>query len=336
MEQQSRKNIGYQFEDKAIAAFQNAGWDVCSSQNQTHDITLFFNNEVCGYVDLFYNLDEERFERKLKKAKQFAYSCKPSLFIVTNLVSFYVSRNGGPFEKTYYMPTPTGVIFDVLNNGKEKNKHIVSDPFSIKFYKGSEADINQKELNEQVEWREWSIKQCQKDFGDKLWNKLGIHAQEHLISSTCLFEKSKELGIDISIIIFGLAETLEDELKDKIFNDFNESIKDKLDSYKKSFDEQYVAKWKNEHYVPARMCITKLKYIGIRNPKGISKDLSAYLFGSWDIFGLSKEEAIENAYDFIDIRNDRGHGTLEYEAKKYQEVRNKTKNVLGWFIGCMR
>ena len=334
MEQQSRKNIGYQFEDKAIAAFQNAGWDACSSQNQIHDITLFFNNEEFGFVDLFYNLNEERFESKLKRAKQFVSTSKPNLFIVTNLVSFYVSRNGGPFEKTYYMPTPKGVTFSVLNNSKEKS--IVSDPFSIKFYRGPEDDINQKEINEQLGWREWSIKQCQKDFGKNVWEKLDLHTQEHLISSTCLFEKSKELGIDIGSIIFGLAESFECEIKKKIFNNFNSLIKPKLDSFKDWFDDNYVDALKNGNFVPVSECVRKMEYIGYRNPRGISKELADYLFEEWDILGLSKKEFINNAKDLIKVRNNMGHGSVEYESKKYQEAHNKTKYVLRWFIDCMR
>ena len=90
-----------EIEKMAVAVFENQGWKVNlggRTTNMACDLVLSAGNRIYGYVDLFINLNDKGIARKLNIAKKFISENKPRFYIITNLVTYYVSTDGGPFE----------------------------------------------------------------------------------------------------------------------------------------------------------------------------------------------------------------------------------------------
>ncbi len=174
------------------------------------------------------------------------------------------------------------------------------------------------------------FKQCKKEFGEKLWNCLDGETQELIIGSFADFEHQKKNKLNVSSSFSSIASSFEAELKSKIFNDFNTVIKEKIDNYNEKFDQQYVDALTFGNFVPAAMMVSKLKYM--KSPKGISKDLRSFLEDYWDIYSLSDDNKIDEAFELISVRNDNAHGSTNKQYDQWQEVKEMTVRVLRWFI----
>ena len=173
--------------------------------------------------------------------------------------------------------------------------------------------------------------QCKEEFGDNLWNYLEDNTRELIIGSFADIDHQKEHNLNASSSFSNIASSLESELKSKIFNDFNAYLKKRIDKYSDDYDRQYLeALNSDEGFVPAAMMVRKLKYM--KNPKGISKDLRNFLEGCWNIYSLSDDDKINDAFSLIKIRNDNADGTINKQYDEWSNTEKLTIKVLRWFI----
>ena len=102
-----------EIEEKARQLFESVDWQVKMSEpvllDNKHlmpDITLYYNNELFGFVELYKGASPEMLAKKLNAIREYFTVLKPKIMVVTNLFSYYVSFFGEPFQKMMYVPTP--------------------------------------------------------------------------------------------------------------------------------------------------------------------------------------------------------------------------------------
>lgn len=176
------------------------------------------------------------------------------------------------------------------------------------------------------------IRECELDFGKELWDHLDETNTKELIISSCAdIVNEKRNHTNASSSFFNMALSMESELKTKIFNDFNSSIKDKIDSFTDPYDKEYVNGLKSKTgFVPVAQMLYKLKYL--KNTGGIPEELRNYLSADWDISSLSNKKAIERAFELAAIRNNNGHGVTNFAYDDWPKVKQLAIKVLDWFI----
>ena len=99
---------GNEIEKLAIERFEQAGWLVKNengSKRTMYDLALYDGEKFYGYVEIYKNLRPEIIVKKLMQGKAILDKEPPKIFIFTNLISYYVSYFGKPFEKIYHVPT---------------------------------------------------------------------------------------------------------------------------------------------------------------------------------------------------------------------------------------
>lgn len=192
---------------------------------------------------------------------------------------------------------------------------------------------NKKDTSEKKKY----IEICKKDFSSKIWCQLCVVSKERIISATRCRDGALLERYDLSEHIRAMASALEVELKNKIFNDFNKEIKPFIGRYTANYDEEYVKMLKKGYNrVPAKLLVSKLEFVGVYNPKGISGDLANYLKPNWNLYSLSDKKSIKNAYDLIDIRNEYDHEKIEFDDSKFINAKQLTIKTLTWFIESMK
>lgn len=192
-----------------------------------------------------------------------------------------------------------------------------------------------KEVGQQQ--RDYYTSICIKEFSSKVWNALDNISREHILTAHTGCAYLYKLGFDISGMIQRLSSALEDELKAKIFDEFNEKyIKNNLNRYNDKVDKDYIRYYSSEtQFIPTSTLLKKLEYVGDYFPRGLCRDLQIFLDDDWYLDLLSNSNSIDKARELAEVRNNNSHNTIEEDIKKFIETREKTIKVLKWFIGSM-
>ncbi len=101
-------------ESHCINIFTNLGWDVEREKivegiNFRPDITLSYNGQTCGFVEIVADMSIEIIKRKKDLMTSFLDEVKPRLFVLTNGESFDIFYNGKYATTQTVPPSPEGM-----------------------------------------------------------------------------------------------------------------------------------------------------------------------------------------------------------------------------------
>lgn len=224
---------------------------------------------------------------------------------------------------------------EILNNSKSE------DMLEALFF--GDSNINYKEVANKLEQntqinikkREECVKRCAKDFGINVWSSLEDSTKEIIVSAYLACFDLYRIGGKYNNTIHWLTGSLEEELKKKIFDDFNDWLSDYIEEFTDNFDKEYIEIFKKRNHVPGKVMLQKIEAVGFYKAKGISGELKKFLQeDNWDLELLSDKNQLEKAFKLVNIRNKYAHFIEEEIAKleNFFEARDKTIVVLKWFI----
>lgn len=339
----------FEFEQLAVKKFKAAGWDARLADGIYHssDILLYHQNELVGYVELFYQVREDDVTKKLERLEWLAEKEDPELLILTNLTTFFVKKRNKDFQKTFVLPTPKKT--KKINEKKTKALDSVDKKPTLHFETlalpskkpsprkvvkisdiAKEVEIADKEdeKNNLV-----AIEQCEKEFPADVWSKLSPLAKFLIKQSYTLYKTFLDGKVSVSPSIHSITESFEGELKEKIFDSFNSDIYSRIDSFTDPKDSRYIEQLEeNDGFVPAKMMVKKLKYIRFRNCGDICRELYFKLRHDWDLDMLSDRDHIDDAIDLLTIRNRHSHAQILKDPQAFEEAKKKAIKVLSWFV----
>ena len=180
--------------------------------------------------------------------------------------------------------------------------------------------------------RNKAIELSKKQYGNKLWAFLCDNSKEHIIAANISAPIAVVAGSNLGHSISEIASALETELKNKIFNEFNDKIQPNIDNYKDSFDAEYV-KGLKKGFITTPLMVSKLKFVAL-NAKGIAEELRIFIGDNWDTYAISRQEAINKAFKVGKYRSNNGHDSINLNKDEFDEASKLTLETLKWFANC--